>query len=90
MLSHWNFDPVMIDVASLHDKLDRTAKGDQVDLVEIVQVANVLSYGDQPHHHQGQELARVPAFQRVGAELIAEVREKVATGEGLEIGDVLH
>ncbi|MCP5410293.1 MAG: HDOD domain-containing protein [Chromatiaceae bacterium] len=91
MLSFWNFDPAMIDVAASHDKLDRKPAGEQVDYVDIVQVANILSYEQCEGHRLSRiDTGKIPAFQRVGIDLIAQFRQRPAGQEELDIGVALH
>ena len=89
MLSHWNFDPALVDVAALHDRLDRKSDSEEVDYVDIVQVANVLSHDRESGYYAGLDPSRIPSFRRVGLELINELQEKLAAGMELEISTVL-
>lgn len=89
MLSLWNFDESLVEVAATHDKLDRKPTGEQVDYVDLVQVANILSH-DQPDHRYGRiDQAKIPAFKRVGLDLIAGLKQKMEEGVELEIGTAL-
>ncbi len=91
MLSHWNFDPVMIEVAGNSDRLDREPGGSEVDYVDIVQVANILSYEGSDRHYDASVLKRVPAAQRLGIELISGVQEEmVESGDEDELSVVLR
>ena len=92
MLGLWNFDPAMIDVAANHDRLDRKPPGEQVDYVDIVQVANILSYEQcEDHRFAALDTEKIPAFQRVGVDLIEQFRQRCASGEfELDIGEALH
>ena len=91
MLSFWNFDPAMIDVAANHDRLDRKPSGAQVDYVDIVQVANILSYEHcSSHRLSGIDTGKIPAFQRVGVELIEEFRQRTAGDVESDISEALH
>lgn len=90
MLTHWSFDPSMIEVAASHDKLDRTPADDQVDYVDIVQVANILSYAGSDHPYASIDRSKIPAFSRVGMTPVAEVEKKIAEGSEQEISDMLH
>ncbi len=86
MLSHWNFDKILIDVAASHDRLDRTPASNKVDYVDIVQVANILCYEKSEDHRYGNmDPEKIPAFQRVGLELIASIKEDSHAGEGSEL-----
>ena len=73
LLQHWNFDEELIRVASTHDKLDRKPSSDQVDYVDVIQVANVLSYEGTEHHYADIDYYRLPSFKRVGREIIEKV-----------------
>ncbi len=83
LLKHWNFEPALVEVAALHDKLDRAPTGDEVDYVDIVQVANVLSRNGTPHRYGNLDFEKIPAFQRVGMDLVNEVK-KQAGDQGTE------
>jgi len=90
ILSHWNFDQALVDVAATHDRLDRKPVSDEVDYVDIIQVANILSHEADSDRYADLEQAEIPAFKRVGLELIAEVQEKSGSGTEAEIGSALH
>ena len=92
MLTLWNFDPTMIDVAATHDKLDRKPPSEQVDYVDIVQVANILSYEQSESHRLAKlDSEKIPAFQRVGVDLIEQFRQRCAAGEfESDISEALH
>ncbi|MES9846257.1 MAG: HDOD domain-containing protein [Candidatus Sedimenticola sp. PURPLELP] len=68
LLSHWKFEPVLLDVAALHDHLDREPPSDQVDYVDIIQVANILSYTGSGHIYARMDRRKIPAFRRLGLE----------------------
>jgi HD-like signal output (HDOD) protein len=91
LLGHWSFDPALVDVAASHDRLDRVPPGDEVDYVDIVQVANVLSHDSGgEHRYQGMDIARIPAFQRVGMKRVEQLQQQIEDGSEHEIGMVLH
>jgi HD-like signal output (HDOD) protein len=90
MLTHWSFDQTMVEVAGTHDKFDRQPPADQVDYVDLVQVANVLSYADSDHRYAGIDHSKIPAFQRVGMARVAEVEQQIAEGGEREISSMLH
>ncbi len=90
LLSHWSFAPVLVDVAASHDRLERVPQGDAVDYVDIVQVANVLSHRSEGRCYQDVDIARIPAFQRVGMERVEQLQRQIEDGSELEIGMVLH
>jgi HD-like signal output (HDOD) protein len=83
MLKHWNFEPPLVEVAAVHDKLDRKPPSDEVDYVDIIQVANVLSRDGTQHRYGNLDLEKVPAFKRVGPDLISQVLQQ-AGDEGTE------
>ncbi|MET0088222.1 MAG: HDOD domain-containing protein [Sedimenticola sp.] len=72
LLSHWKFEPVLLEVAALHDHLDRKPEGDQVDYVDIVQVANILSYTGSGHPYARIDRRKVNAFRRLALEELME------------------
>ncbi|MCP3866521.1 MAG: HDOD domain-containing protein [Gammaproteobacteria bacterium] len=91
ILSQWNFDPSLVEVAAVHDSLNRTKANQDVDYIDIVQVANILSYDGSEHPYTRIDQNRIPSFQRVGLDLIEEVREKIAAGAyDNELGAALH
>ena len=81
ILFHWNFEPFLIDVAGSHDNLGRDSRGKDVDYVDIIQVANVLSYDGTDHPYTRLDLSKIPVFEKLGIDLIEEVRQRIATGE---------
>ena len=80
ILTHWNFEPFLVDVAGLHDKLDRDSRGKDVDYLDIIQVANVLSYDGTDHPYARLDLSKIPVFEKLGIDVVEEVRQKMATG----------
>ncbi|TVO75792.1 HDOD domain-containing protein [Sedimenticola selenatireducens] len=71
LLSRWNFDPQLVEVASSHDKLDRVPKGDQVDYVDIIQVANILSHQSSSESRWSDlDIRKNASCKRVGIDLI--------------------
>ena len=90
LLKHWNFDPALVEVAAVHDKLDREPPGDEVDYVDVIQVANVLSREGTPHRYGNIDVEKIPAFQRVGPDLIDRLlRQAGAEGTEQDISSVL-
>jgi HD-like signal output (HDOD) protein len=78
LLSRWNFDPQLVEVASSHDKLDRVPKGDQVDYVDIIQVANILSHqGSSESRWSDIDIRKNAACKRVGIDLILGLGDMV-------------
>lgn len=81
ILSFWNFEPFLVEVAGSHDNMDRDSRGEDVDYLDIIQVANVLSYDGTDHPYTRLDLAHIPVFEKLGIDLIEEVRQKMAAGE---------
>lgn len=81
MLSRWNFDPGLVEVAASHDKLDRIPKSDQVDYVDIIQVANILSHQGTGQRWADLDISNNLACIRVGLDLIARLDGSVADDE---------
>ncbi|MCW8847358.1 MAG: HDOD domain-containing protein [Sedimenticola sp.] len=75
LLSRWNFDPQLVEVAASHDKLDRAPKGGEVDYVDIIQVANILSYQGTDNRWADIDIRKNAACKRVGIELILRLGE---------------
>jgi len=88
MLNHWNFDAALVDVAANHDRLDREPPSSKVDYVDIVTVANILAHEAGRTSDETHDYSSVPAFQRVGLELIDQVQS--ISDEESGIGSVLH
>ncbi len=84
MLSRWNFDPILVEVAAQHDKIDRQPKSDKVDLVDIIQVANILSHEGSSSRWTGVDISQVRSCQRVGLELIKELRDNPPDDQSLD------
>ncbi len=89
LLKHWNFEPALVEVAALHDKLDRTPTSEEVDYVDIVQVANVLSRHGTPHRHGNLDFEKILSFQRVGMDLVNEVKQTGDQGTEQDITTIL-
>jgi len=83
ILDEWNFPQELIDVVSNHEDL-RYDSGEGVDYVDIVTVANILSYVGTSHPLTKKEWMDIPAFKKLGMtpeESIAameEAQEEVA------------
>ncbi|MCW8889257.1 MAG: HDOD domain-containing protein [Sedimenticola sp.] len=75
LLSRWNFDAQLVEVAASHDKLDRVPKSDQVDYVDIIQVANILSHQGSESRWSDLDIRKNKACQRVGIDLILNLGE---------------
>ncbi|MCW8906972.1 MAG: HDOD domain-containing protein [Sedimenticola sp.] len=77
MLSRWNFDSALVDVAAQHDKIDRVPKGKEVDYVDIIQVANILSHQGSESRWAGVDIEENLACRRVGLDLVRNL-DKIA------------
>lgn len=88
ILDEWNFPQELIDVVSNHEDLHYNS-GDKVDYVDIVTVANILSYIGTQHPLTKTEWTEIPAFKKLGLspeESIAtmeEAQEEVALVQGM-------
>ena len=76
LLSRWNFDPGLVDVAANHDKLDRVPKGNMVDYVDIIQVANILSHKGNESRWTEVDINDNLACIRVGLDLISHLENR--------------
>ena len=65
ILRAWKFDPRLVAVANEHENLSRDPGNAPVDLVDLVQVANVLSHADSDHPLASVRYQDIPAFRRV-------------------------
>ena len=80
MLKLWKFDPSLIAVAALHDKMDRESKSELIDYVDIVQVANILSYEGSNHPHARVDRNRIQSFRKITAAIendLGKEREQI-------------
>lgn len=65
ILDMWNFPQELIDVVSEHEDLQRNS-GAAIDYVDVVTVANILSYVGTQHRLARLEWTEVPAFKKFG------------------------
>ena len=65
ILDDWNFPQELIDVVSNHEDLQYDS-GDKVDYVDVVTVANILSYIGTSHPLTKRDWAEAPAFKKLG------------------------
>jgi putative nucleotidyltransferase with HDIG domain len=83
ILDEWDFPQELIDVVSNHEDL-RYDSGEEVDYVDIVTVANILSYVGTAHPHTKTEWMQIPAFKKLGLTpeqsiaIMEEAQEEVA------------
>jgi len=77
ILDDWNFPQELIDVVSNHEDLQYDS-GNKVDYVDVVTVANILSYLGTQNPLTKIDWTRIPAFRKLGLspeESIATVEE---------------
>lgn len=87
ILQYWEFDPALVAVAAEHEDLGREPEGAAPDYVDLVQVANILSYRGTEHRYAQIDREKVGAFSRLG--LLAELDAAVEDGEtGMDIQGV--
>ena len=67
ILKSWGLSDGLIAVAAEHEDFTREG-GDQADLVDIVQVANLQSYINTEHALSEEELGKIPAFKKLGVD----------------------
>lgn len=83
ILDEWNFPQELIDVVSNHEDL-RYDSGEEVDYVDVVTVANILSYVGTFHPLTKKEWMEIPAFKKLGLTpeesiaIMEEAQEEVA------------
>ncbi len=65
ILDEWNFPQELIEVVSEHEDPERDS-GTNIDYVDIVTVANILSYIGTSHRLTKAEWTEIPAFKKFG------------------------
>ncbi|MCG8426321.1 MAG: HDOD domain-containing protein [Chromatiales bacterium] len=81
LLQYWNFEKTFIDVAAQHDRLDRKCDGDKADHVDVIQIANILSYADDDQHAYSElDITKLPAYRRIGDEVVTQVMTDIEDG----------
>jgi putative nucleotidyltransferase with HDIG domain len=65
ILDMWNFPQELIEVVSEHEDLQRNS-GSAIDYVDVVTVANILSYIGTQHRLAKMEWTEIPAFKKFG------------------------
>lgn len=65
ILDMWNFPQELIEVVSEHEDLQRNS-GSAIDYVDVITVANILSYIGTPHRLAEMEWTEIPAFKKFG------------------------
>ena len=65
ILDMWNFPQELIEVVSEHEDLQRNS-GSDIDYVDVVTVANILSYIGTQHRLTKMDWTEIPAFKKFG------------------------
>jgi HD-like signal output (HDOD) protein len=82
IVQSWEFAPEIITAVAEHEDLARNSG--QVDLTDVVTVANLLSYAGKEHHSKGANWAEIPAFKKLGISpedsitILEEAREDIS------------
>lgn len=63
IMQSWGFSPELVTVVAEHENLERNSE--QLDLTDIVTVANLLSYAGKQHKHTNVNWSEVPAFKKL-------------------------
>ena len=66
ILRRWNFAPELVTVALEHEDLVMQRGNEPVDLLDVVQLANILSHRGNRHPYNHINLRKVPAVKRLG------------------------
>ena len=66
ILQSWDFDPALVAVAAEHENIKRKPQGQSPDYVDVVQAANILSYGGTGHPLADIARDKIGAFARLG------------------------
>ena len=82
ILKEWKFPQELIDVAYLHEELDRDSE--ITDFVDVVTVANLQSFIDGDLFHSNIDFKRVPAFEKLGLSTDVNVVVMEATADDIE------
>ena len=78
----WGFAPEMVAAVAEHQNFNRDSEN--LDLADIVTVANLLSYAGKPHQHTDVNWADVPAFKKLNLSpedsiaVLDEARDEIA------------
>lgn len=64
ILKTWNFQPNLVAVTAEHENLDRDPDT-SVDYVDVVMIANLLSYIGTDHPYTKLDWSKIPAFTRL-------------------------
>jgi len=78
----WRFAPELISAVAEHENLSRNSE--QLDITDIVTIANLLSYAGKNHRLTQADWTAVPAFKKIGISpedsiaTLEEAREEIA------------
>lgn len=78
----WHFSPELVTVVAEHENLTRDSE--QLDITDVVTVANLLSYAGKDHRLTRVDWTTVPAFQKLGISpedsiaTLEEARDEIA------------
>lgn len=89
MLKVWKFDPRMVQVAAEHENLQRDPGDQPVDYVDIVQVANIMSYEGTDNPMEKMDRSKIPAFRRVNYQPPVDEQEEETARELELLKDIL-
>jgi putative nucleotidyltransferase with HDIG domain len=65
ILKLWKFDPMMIQVVTEHENLNRNPGGAPVDYVDLIQAANIMSYEGTDHALAKIDRDKIASFKRL-------------------------
>lgn len=65
VLKAWKFDPRLVAVAAEHESIGRNPGNAPVDYVDLIQVANIMSYEDTDHPLAKIDRSKVKSFARI-------------------------
>jgi len=82
ILTAWGFPDELIQVASEHENFERASK--EVDLVDLVTVANLQSYIGTEHPSTAKDWSTIPAFAKIGLNPDVNVIDVEETAEDIE------
>lgn len=82
ILTAWGFPDELIQVASEHENLERDSK--QVDLVDLVTVANLQSYVGTDHQLTQRDWSAIPAFGKLGLDPQINIVDVQETSDDIE------
>ncbi len=82
ILQAWNFPPELVKVAAQHEEIYRDSE--QVDLVDVVIVANLQSHINEQHPLRDKDWSNVPAFSKLGLNHDVNVVDMEETAEDIK------